>query len=108
MGVNHFGTGVTANLVYPGIVETGISRHTGFQKSYLSWFVIGPWAWLVKKSPEQGAQTVIYAAVEPSIEKVNGKIFIDLGEQEIPYLREKDLADSKRLYAISQRWTRLT
>ncbi|XP_033734338.1 retinol dehydrogenase 13-like [Pecten maximus] len=102
------GTGVTINLVYPGVTKTKISRHTDLQKSFLSWIVLGPVFWLVEKSPEEGAQTVIYAAVEPSIEKTNGKIFIDLEEQEIPYLRKTDEADGKRLFATSQKWSRIT
>lgn len=102
------GTGVTVNLVYPGITKTKISRHTDLNKSFISWLVLGPVFWLVEKSPEEGAQTVIYAAVEPNIEKTNGKIFIDLEEQEIPYLRESDEVDGKRLFATSQKWTRIT
>ncbi|XP_060081945.1 retinol dehydrogenase 13-like [Ylistrum balloti] len=102
------GTGVTANLVYPGVVKTNIGRHTDVKKSFLSRAVLGPAFWLVEKSPDEGAQTVIYAAIEPSIAKVTGKIFIDLEEQNIPYLRETDEADAKRLFAVSQKWTRLT
>lgn len=67
---------VTANLVYPGVVKTNIGRHTGYEKSLVSWVILGPIAWLVRKSPVQGAQTVIYAAVDPSLEKVTGQMLM--------------------------------
>ena len=63
------GTGVTANAVHPGPVRSGFGMGAG-------WF-----AWLVKLgtpfllTPEQGAQTVVWACTAPELERVSGKYF---------------------------------
>ena len=69
------GTGVTANVVYPGLVRTNITSHLDIHKSYLSSFFLGPLQWLMMKTPVQGAQTAIYCSVNNDLEKVSGKYF---------------------------------
>lgn len=69
------GTGVTVNAVYPGVVNTKLMRHTSYYKSYISSLVLKPFIWMFIKNPKQGSQPVVYAAVEPEIEKESGVLF---------------------------------
>ncbi|CAH1791842.1 unnamed protein product, partial [Owenia fusiformis] len=100
------GTGVTSNAVHPGIVNTEIGRHMKVNKSYIAWPIIGPIKFLFLKSPEQGAQTSLFCALDSSLENVTGKYFKNCAESHFVE-SAKNAADSKRLWAISERWTRL-
>ncbi|XP_012545059.2 retinol dehydrogenase 11-like [Bombyx mori] len=67
------GTGVTANCLHPGLVNTDIlnSDKLPFSKYWLpvtSFFI---------KTPREGAQTSIYLAVSPEVENVTGCYFAD-------------------------------
>ena len=60
------GTNVTTNSLHPGVVRTAFGQE--FVEKY-KWLkivlnVFYPVIWLFMKSPEQGAQTTIYCAVE--------------------------------------------
>lgn len=66
------GTGVTTYSLHPGVVQTELWRHlNGFQQFVMK--VISPFT----KNSVQGAQTTIYCAVEPSLEKENGRYYSD-------------------------------
>jgi NAD(P)-dependent dehydrogenase (short-subunit alcohol dehydrogenase family) len=64
------GTQVTANVLHPGVVATGITRVDGGVVGLLmriqDHFAI---------TPEQGAQTVVYLASSPDVEGVTGQYF---------------------------------
>lgn len=62
-------TGVTVNCLHPGTVATNISRDANFV--YRAFFK------LFGKDPEKGAETSIYLASSPEIEKVTGEYFVD-------------------------------
>lgn len=65
------GTKVSAFSVHPGAVRTEIFRHLyGFYK-YVYDFLSS----IYFKTPEEGAQTVIYTATEPGIEQLSGEYF---------------------------------
>jgi len=66
------GTGVTANCMHPGAVRTNIWAHSGFA-SPIARFIS-----LFMRSPEKGAETVVYLASSPEVEGVSGKYFFDL------------------------------
>lgn len=34
-----------------------------------------PWMWLFMRSPNQGAQTIVYLAIEPSVSSITGEYF---------------------------------
>uniref|UniRef100_A0A1B6DCI5 Retinol dehydrogenase 13 n=1 Tax=Clastoptera arizonana TaxID=38151 RepID=A0A1B6DCI5_9HEMI len=68
-------TGVTVNAVHPGIVDTEITRHMGFAKSYVATLLLKPIIWMFIKTPLQGAQTSLYAALSPDLDKVSGKYY---------------------------------
>ena len=69
------GTGVTVNAVHPGLVDTEITRHMGFVNSTFASIFVRPLFWPFIKRPKQGAQTTLYAALDPSLVKVTGKYF---------------------------------
>ncbi|NVM37066.1 MAG: SDR family oxidoreductase [Candidatus Lokiarchaeota archaeon] len=63
------GTGVTANAVHPGVVNTNLGRD---QSKFSQWF-----ARKFFKSPEEGAQTSKYLASSPEVEGITGKYFVN-------------------------------
>lgn len=69
------GTGVTVNAVHPGIVDTELTRHMGFFNSWLAKIFVRPLIWPFVKSPKYGAQVVIFASLDPNLEKITGKYF---------------------------------
>lgn len=46
-----------------------------FYNSWLAKIFIKPFVWPFIKNSFQGAQTVIYLAIDPAVEKVTGKYF---------------------------------
>ncbi|XP_070708749.1 retinol dehydrogenase 12-like [Pempheris klunzingeri] len=66
------GTGVTTYSLHPGVVQTDLWRHlTPTQQVFMK--VVSPFT----KNSVQGAQTTIYCAVEPSLEKESGGYYSD-------------------------------
>lgn len=71
------GTGVTANAVNPGVVDTPL-YHKSMPSSLsatVAKSIAKPFVWLTHKTPFGGAQTVLYAALDPDLDKVTGKYF---------------------------------
>jgi NAD(P)-dependent dehydrogenase (short-subunit alcohol dehydrogenase family) len=64
------GTRVTANVLHPGVVSTGIARTNSFTSLFFS--SLGK---LFMLTPEQGAATSVYLASSPDVEGVSGKYF---------------------------------
>ncbi|XP_051489850.1 dehydrogenase/reductase SDR family member on chromosome X isoform X1 [Apus apus] len=62
------GSHVTANVVDPGVVNTDLYKHVFWVVKVVKWMT----AWLVFKTPEEGASTSIYAAVSPEMEGAGG------------------------------------
>ena len=60
------GTGVTANVVHPGAVATGLVRATGVIG--LAWRAMAPFL----LTEEQGADTPLFAALAPEFQSVTG------------------------------------
>jgi NAD(P)-dependent dehydrogenase (short-subunit alcohol dehydrogenase family) len=95
------GTGVTANCLHPGSVGTNFGQNNR-----------GPMALFFRtfkpfmRSPEQGADTLIWLASSPEVEGVSGKYFSDRKE-----IEAKDIAYDpdarRRLWEISEDLTGL-
>ena len=88
------GSGVTVNACHPGVIRTNFGRD--------DW----PWAvHLVRpffKSPERGAETPIYLASSPDVERVTGTYFVKRApRRSSPASRDVDVA--RRLYETSLR-----
>jgi retinol dehydrogenase 14 len=67
------GTGVTATVLHPGVVNTGF----GAEDPGLIFKVLVPLMRPFMKTPTQGAATSIYLASSPDVEGVTGKYFSD-------------------------------
>lgn len=65
------GTGVTANVLHPGVTRTGFGAED--QAPYFAW--MSGLAHPFMKSPAQGAETPIYLASSPDVEGVSGTYF---------------------------------
>jgi NAD(P)-dependent dehydrogenase (short-subunit alcohol dehydrogenase family) len=66
------GSGVTVNAVHPGLVATGFAGE-GDARGPLAWFY--RYARPLMRTPERGAQTIVYAATAPELEGVSGEYF---------------------------------
>ncbi len=95
------GTGVTANCLHPGGVATGFGRNNGGLVR-LIFRLIGP----LLRTPEQGAETVVYLASAPEIEGVSGKYFVDKREARSS-AESQDQAIAGRLWEVSAELTKL-
>ncbi len=92
------GTGVTVNIVHPGVVKTNLGRDMskigrGFGKLFF-------------KNPEKGAETSIYLATSPEVEGITGKYYVKKQQRnssEESYNEEY----AKRLWDISTELTKL-
>lgn len=101
------GTGVTANAVNPGIVDTKLYRlHNPSLSQNFATTIFGPIKWILYKTPIGGAQTTLYAALDPDLEKVTGKYFSECKEEELQPHVSDDIT-AKWLWAVSEKWTRL-
>lgn len=66
------GTGVTTYSLHPGVVQTDLWRHLNApQRAIMK--MVSPFT----KNSSQGAQTSIYCAVEPSLDKESGGYYSD-------------------------------
>jgi NAD(P)-dependent dehydrogenase (short-subunit alcohol dehydrogenase family) len=86
------GTGVTVNVLHPGLVHTGFASNLGAIPSA----VIGFFMRFVGLTPEQGAQTSVYLATSRDVENVTGK-----------YWEKRKAVPSGRATYDEATWTRL-
>lgn len=95
------GTGVTANCLHPGAVNSRFGQDSrGFSALFFRLFK--PFM----RTPEQGADTVVWLAAAPEVEGVTGKYFAN--RREISASRVSyDGAARKRLWEESERLTSL-
>lgn len=85
-------SGVTCNVLHPGLVRTGFASNLGTVASA----VIGFFMRFVGSTPEQGAQTSVYLATSPVVENVTGK-----------YWEKSKVVPSGRAAYDEAAWTRL-
>ncbi|XP_016957878.1 retinol dehydrogenase 12 isoform X3 [Drosophila biarmipes] len=98
------GTGVTVNALNPGIADTEIARNMIFFQTKFAQTILKPFLWSVMKSPRNGAQTTLYAALDPDLEKVTGQYFSDCQlASAAPAALDDRMA--KWLWAQSEKWT---
>lgn len=100
------GSGVTVNALHPGIVDTELMRHMGIVTSFFGKITVYPLLWIFTKRPQSGAQTSLYCALEPSLEKVTGEYFSDCKRAEMAD-SAKDEKMALWLWKLSEKWCRL-
>jgi len=64
----------TTNIVTPGMVNTSLPRFMPSWQLYLSY----PIRWAMLRSPEKGAETIVYAATAPELSQITGRYFGDM------------------------------
>lgn len=100
------GTEVTANAVHPGIVDTEITRHVKIFNNFFFKPFIKVFTWPFIKTPRQGAQTILYAALDPSLDDVTGSYFSNNEITEISNEAKNDTL-ARWLWLVSEKWTRV-
>ena len=101
------GTGVIANSLHPGAVDTELQRHFSVRKVNILNTLMSPLLWLTFKTPKQGAQTSIFCAVDESLEGVSGKYFADCRDTKCAKAAyDDDVAE--RLWQVSEELTGLS
>lgn len=93
------GTGVTSYSLHPGVIRTELWRHSQSKYPTLSSMLSAP-AWLLMKTPREGAQTTIYCAVTEGLEEKSGYYFSDCQVKE-PALEGRDDLAALRLWGVS-------
>ncbi|XP_063701777.1 retinol dehydrogenase 14-like isoform X3 [Culicoides brevitarsis] len=80
------GTGVTANCLHPGVINTDIYRNVKFPASILVFCMK-----MCMKKISEGILTSIYAVTAEELRHTNGKYFVDCAEKELAkkYLDDK-------------------
>jgi NAD(P)-dependent dehydrogenase (short-subunit alcohol dehydrogenase family) len=109
----HFGTdGITANVVSPGGVQTGLMRHLTLEEMHTLGFIDDANHFAPRfKTPEQGAATSVWAAVGPELEGIGSRYLEDCQELAaydpkanprgyMPYALDRDRAE--QLWKLSQ------
>jgi NAD(P)-dependent dehydrogenase (short-subunit alcohol dehydrogenase family) len=87
------GSGVSANALHPGGVNTGIFRKGDAGVLARALLALLP---LFTRSPEQGADTCVWLAASPQLEGVSGRYWVDRQQRPCPYhdpRREDELWD---------------
>jgi NAD(P)-dependent dehydrogenase (short-subunit alcohol dehydrogenase family) len=98
------GTDTTVNCVHPGVVRTALGQGERFPLPLrMIWALLRPFM----KSPEQGAQSTVYAATSPDLEGASGRFFID-SRQARSSKASYDEALAERLWTVSERLVRLS
>ncbi|KAH8410123.1 hypothetical protein KR009_006331 [Drosophila setifemur] len=96
------GTKVTANALHPGVVDTDIKRHVGLAELFVK-----PLYWPFVKTPKNGAQTTLYVALDPELQKVSGQYFSECKLMDMSS-NATDVQTAKWLWAVSEKWTQPT
>lgn len=73
------GTGVTANCLHPGMIDSGIWRNVPRPLSWGLWLIVKGFF----KTPQQGCQTTVHLAVSEALDGINGKYFSDCKEAQL-------------------------
>lgn len=73
---------VVANAVHPGMVATNLYQHTIFKVPGL-WYILSPVTWLMWKSADDAASSIVYLAVSDSVEEVTGEYFSNYKVQKL-------------------------
>ncbi|GAA2159295.1 SDR family oxidoreductase [Pedococcus bigeumensis] len=90
------GSGVTANVLHPGVVRTAFGQEDSRGWMRLMLPVVRPFM----KTPEHGAETSIYLASSPEVEGVSGRYFAN-SRAKTSSRASYDTAAAQRLWDVS-------
>jgi NAD(P)-dependent dehydrogenase (short-subunit alcohol dehydrogenase family) len=97
------GTGVTANVLHPGFIETGFGKNNGKLLSGIMSILHK----VVAKPPTVGAETPVYLASSPEVKGITGKYWVDK-KQKRSNEASYNVEEQKRLWEISEELTGIT
>ncbi|XP_017079301.1 retinol dehydrogenase 13 [Drosophila eugracilis] len=100
------GSGVTVNALHPGVVDTELARNWAFFQTNFVKYLLKPMIWPLLKTPKSGAQTSIYAALDPALKGVSGLYFSDCKPKDVAPAALDDKV-GKFLWAETEKWTGL-
>ncbi len=92
---------VTANCFHPGLVATGFNRNNGLLMN-AAMTLVKPFS----RSPEKGAQTLVWLADSPEAAQQTGGYFVDC-RREAPSPAAQDMDAARRLWEVSEKQTGL-
>jgi NAD(P)-dependent dehydrogenase (short-subunit alcohol dehydrogenase family) len=90
-------SGVTANCFHPGLVATRFNRNNGLLMS-LAMTIVNP----MSRTPEKGAETLVWLATSPQVDGVSGTYFFDK-KPKIPSLAAQDRETARKLWDVSEK-----
>ena len=90
------GTEVTANVVHPGFVRSGLATQHSAVARWILW-VTGP----LQRTPERGADTVVWLATAHEVEGITGEYWCDRAQRSSSH-DARDEHQAKRLWTISK------
>lgn len=93
---------ITVNSMHPGVVWTELGRYR--IPNYIVKLLFTIPAYFLMRSPDQGAQTIIHMATEPSLKGVTGKYFGDCSIESLNSHAE-DQHMSEKLWEMSEHLT---
>ena len=88
-------TGITANALHPGAVDTGIFRKGGGVRGRLG----SLWAKGFGRTPEEGADTAVWLAASAAVAGISGRFYRDRSERPCQL---RNLETEERLFALCQ------
>jgi NAD(P)-dependent dehydrogenase (short-subunit alcohol dehydrogenase family) len=97
------GTGVTATVLHPGVVRTNFGRDNPNRLMRAMTSLATPFM----KTPERGAETVVYLAASPDVEGVTGQFFVNRKARSSSK-RSYDRGTARRLWTVSEQLAGLT
>ena len=98
------GSGVTAYALHPGVIATDLGRHMEDMNCFTK--MIWRCSSHLIKTPDSGANTTIYCAIEPSLAEHNGKYYSDCREVR-PSPQAENMEDAKKLWDLSEQMVKL-
>ncbi|XP_076180115.1 retinol dehydrogenase 14 [Ptiloglossa arizonensis] len=96
------GSGVTANCLHPGLMNTGIWKNVPPPLSWALNFLLN----VLCKTLEQGAQTTVHLASSEELNGVSGKYFSDCHEQSL-FCGVADPSKGKKFWELSETMVKL-
>jgi NAD(P)-dependent dehydrogenase (short-subunit alcohol dehydrogenase family) len=96
------GTGVTANCFHPGFVRTGFNHNNNALMSGAMTL-----AHLFARTPDKGAETLVWLADAPEVASISGGYFLDK-RRVAPSVAAQDVDTARRLWQVSERQTATT
>jgi NAD(P)-dependent dehydrogenase (short-subunit alcohol dehydrogenase family) len=95
------GTGITVNCVHPGPVRTEFTQKAGGALRFMS-RIMRP----IMKSPEAGARTPVYLAIDPEVAAVTGGYFVNCKQKKSAQMTY-DRTIAEKHWRISEALTQL-